>query len=85
MTREQILELKAIEARIAELKNQADVIKNEIKKEMGAKEQATVDEFKIHWTVVISTKLDGSKLKKEDPELWNKYSKEDITRRFSIT
>lgn len=85
MTRGQILELKAIEARIEELKKQADKIKDEMKTEMGNEEHMTVDEFKVNYTIVISTTLDSKKLKQELPDLWNKYSKEGITRRFSIT
>lgn len=85
MTRGQILELKAIEARIAELKKQADSIKAEMQAEMGNEEHVTVDEFKVNYTIVISTTLDSKKLKAELPDLWNKYSKEGITRRFSIT
>ena len=85
MTRGQILELKSIEARISELKKQADTIKAEIQAEMGNEEHVVVDEFKVNYTIVISTTLDSKKLKNELPDLWNKYSKEGITRRFSIT
>lgn len=85
MTRGQILELKAIEARIVELKKQADSIKAEMQAEMGNEEHVVVDEFKVNYTIVISTTLDSKKLKAELPDLWNKYSKEGITRRFSIT
>lgn len=85
MTRGQILELKSIEARIAELKKQADAIKSEMQTEMGNEEHVVVDEFKVNYTIVISTTLDSKKLKAELPDLWNKYSKEGITRRFSIT
>jgi predicted phage-related endonuclease len=85
MTKEQILELKDIEAQIAELKAKAEVIKDEIKAEMGNEEHVMVDGYKVNYTIVISTKLDSKKLKSELPDLWKKYSKEDITRRFSIS
>jgi predicted phage-related endonuclease len=85
MTKEQILELKDIEAQIAELKAKAEVIKDEIKAEMGNEEHIMVDGYKVNYTIVISTKLDSKKLKSELPDLWKKYSKEDITRRFSIS
>ena len=85
MTRGQILELKSIEARISELKKQADAIKAEMQTEMGNEEHVMVDEFKVNYTIVISTTLDSKKLKAELPELWDKYKKEGITRRFSIT
>lgn len=85
MTKEQILKLKDIEAQIAELKVKADAIKDEIKAEMGNDEHREVGGFKVNYTIVISTTLDSTKLKKELPDLWKKYSKEGITRRFSIS
>jgi predicted phage-related endonuclease len=85
MTKAQILELKDIEAQIAELKKKADTIKDEMKAEMGNDEHREVEGFKVNYTIVISTTLDSTKLKKELPDLWKKYSKEGITRRFSIT
>lgn len=85
MTREQILELKDIEAQISELKKKAEAIKDEMKAEMGNEEHIEVDGFKVNYTIVISTTLDSTKLKKELPDLWNMYKKEGITRRFSIT
>lgn len=85
MTKAQILELKDIEAQIAKLKAKAEIIKDEIKAEMGNEEHVMVDGYKVNYTIVISTKLDSKKLKSELPDLWKKYSKEDITRRFSIS
>ena len=85
MTKEQIIELKEIERQIAELKAKADAIKDVMKAEMGNEEHIEVEGFKVNYTIVISTTLDSTKLKKELPDLWNKYKKEGITRRFSIT
>lgn len=85
MTREQIIELKELEAQIKALKAKADAIKKTMQDEMGSEEHVEVDGFKVNYTIVISTTLDSTKLKKELPDLWNKYSKEGITRRFSIT
>ena len=85
MTKAQILELKDIEAQIKVLQGKADVIKDAMKAEMGNEEHVVVDGFKVNYTIVISTTLDSKKLKSELPDLWNKYKKEGITRRFSIT
>ena len=52
---------------------------------MGNEEHLEIGAYNINWTITISTTLDSTRLKKEDPELWNRYSKEGITRRFSIT
>ena len=85
MTKAQILELKDIEAQIKVLQGKADAIKDAKKAEMGNEEHVVVDGFKVNYTIVISTTLDSKKLKSELPDLWNKYKKEGITRRFSIT
>ena len=78
MTKAQILELKDIEAQISELKKKADAIKDEMKAEMGNEEHVEVEGFKVNYTIVISTTLDSTKLKKELPDLWNKYKKEGM-------
>ena len=85
MTVEKINELKAIENRIKELKAEADILKKEMQNEMGNEEHMQVGGYTVNYTIVISTTLDSTKLKKELPDLWKKYSKEGITRRFSIT
>ena len=85
MTKAQIMELKDIEAQIKALQTKADAIKDEMKAEMGNEEHMVVDGFKVNYTIVISTTLDSKRLKNELPDLWNKYKKEGITRRFSIT
>ena len=85
MTIEKINELKALEARIKALKAEADILKKEMQEEMGNEEHVQVGGYTVNYTIVISTTLDSTKLKKELPDLWQKYSKEGITRRFSIT
>ena len=85
MTVEKINELKAIEAQMKELKDKADAIKEEFKAEMGNDELREVGGFKVHYTIVITNRLDSKRMKDEAPELYKKWLKEDIQRRFSIT
>ena len=85
MTVQQIRELKTLEEQIKALQRKADAIKDEIKTEMGNEEHVEVGGFTVNYTIVISTTLDSKKLKKEMPSLWDEYSREGITRRFSIT
>lgn len=85
MTVEKINELKTLERQIKALKAEADAIKKEMQDEMGNEEHVQVGGFTVNYTIVISTTLDSTKLKSELPDLWKKYSKEGITRRFSIT
>ena len=85
MTEAKIMELKNIERQIKALEAEANAIKDEMKAEMGSAEHLEVGGFTVNYTIVISTRLDSKKLKAEMPSLWDKYSKEDITRRFSIS
>ena len=85
MTVERINELKNIEAQIKALQAQADAIKDEMKSEMGNDELREVGGFKVHYTIVITNRLDSKRMKAEAPEEDKKWLKEDIQRRFSIT
>lgn len=85
MTVEKINELKTLERQIKALKAEADAIKKEMQDEMGNEEHVQCGGYTVNYTIVISTTLDSTKLKNELPDLWKKYSKEGITRRFSIT
>ena len=85
MTVERINELKNIEAQIKALQAQADAIKDEMKSEMGNDELREVGGFKVHYTIVITNRLDSKRMKAEAPEEYKKWLKEDIQRRFSIT
>lgn len=85
MTREQIIELKDIEAQIKALEKKAEAIKDAMKSEMGNDEHREVDGFTVNYTIVITARLDSRKLKAELPDLYKKYETEGISRRFSIT
>lgn len=85
MTIEKIEELQRIERQIKELEKLADSLKDEMKAEMGNEELVEVGGYKVHYTITISTRLDGKKLKAEMPSVYEKFLTEGISRRFSIT
>lgn len=85
MTVEKIRELKTLEEQIKALQRKADALKDEMKAEMGNEEHMEVGGFTVNYTIVINTTLDSKKLKAEMPSLWEQYSREGITRRFSIS
>ena len=85
MTVEKIRELKTLEEQIKALQRKTDALKDEMKAEMGNEEHMEVGGFTVNYTIVISTTLDSKKLKAEMPSLWEQYSREGITRRFSIS
>ena len=56
-----------------------------MKSEMGNDELREGGGFKVHYTIVITNRLDSKRMKAEAPEEYKKWLKEDIQRRFSIT
>lgn len=85
MTVEKIEELQRIEAQIKELKAIAEMLKDEMKAEMGNEEHVSVGGYNVNYTITITTKLNTTQLKKEMPTIYEKFLKEDISRRFSVT
>ena len=78
--------LKNLESQIAELQEQADAIKSELKADL---EEKGVDELKtknfiIRWKEIISNRLDGKALKAALPEIYSQYCTASISRRFTI-
>lgn len=85
LTVERITELKALEAKKKELEAEIEAIKDEMKVDMGSDELREVGGFKVHYTVVISERVDSKKLKTEAPDIYKRFLSESISRRFSIT
>ena len=78
--------LKNLESQIAELQEQADAIKSELKADL---EEKGVDELKtknfiIRWKEIISNRLDGKALKAALPEIYSQCCRTSASRRFTI-
>ena len=78
--------LKNLESQIAELQEQADDIKSELKADL---EEKGVDELKtknfiIRWKEIISNRLDGKALKAALPEIYSQYCRTSASRRFTV-
>ncbi len=78
--------LKNLESQIAELQEQADAIKSELKADL---EEKGVDELKtknfiIRWNEIISNRLDGKALKAALPEIYSQYCRTSASRRFTV-
>ncbi len=81
-----VKKLKALESQIAELQEQADAIKSELKADL---EEKGVDELKtknfiIRWKEIISNRLDGKALKAALPEIYSQYCRTSASRRFTV-
>ena len=79
-------EYKEIQAMIDELKQEADGIVSEIKADMTS---AGIDEvkagvYKVRYKEVVSNRFDAKGFKAVYSDLYSKFSKPTVTKRFSI-
>lgn len=79
-----VKKLKALETQIAELQEQADAIKEELKTDLGDLEERKTDYYTLRYKTIIQNRLDNTALKKALPDVYKLYSKETSYRRFSI-
>ena len=84
---ERIAELKELEAMAKQINEEAEAIKDEIKREL---ENRNTDEVTtIHYTVrykdVASNRFDSKSFKAEYPELNAQYTKATTSKRFTIS
>lgn len=77
-------ELKELKAMREELDAEIAAIEDEIKAEMGDREQIVAGPFKIIWQVVSSSRFDSARFKKDYAELAAAYTKTTTARRFVI-
>ena len=79
--------LNKYEAMVEELKAQADTIRNEIKAEMDAREleEMIAGQYIVRYTAVLSNRFDTTTFKKVMPEIYQAYTKQVSSRRFTIS
>ena len=79
--------LNKYEAMLEELKAEADNVRNSIKAEMEAREveELIAGQYIVRWTPVLSSRFDSAAFKKVLPELYQAYTKQVSSRRFSIS
>lgn len=81
-----VRELKELKAMAEELAAEISTIEDLLKAEMVERgtEEIIVDVFKVRYTTVTSNRIDTTAIKKEMPEIAAKYTKQSITKRFSV-
>ncbi len=81
-----VRELKELKAMQEELAAEITTLEDTIKAEMTARntEELTVDIFKVKWMPVISRRFDTTAFKTTHKDLYEQYTKETVTRRFSV-
>ena len=78
------LELKELQRMQEELAEEITAAQDAIKAAMGDREEVTAGAFKITWKPVTSSRLDTTAIKKELPELAERFTKTTTTRRFLV-
>ena len=59
-------------------------IEQELKLYLGTAELAENERYRVSWKSVCSNRLDEKRLKEEQPEIYEKYRKETVSRRLMI-
>ena len=81
-----VREHKELKAYAEQIADELAALEDKIKAEMTARntEELNVDVFKIRWTTVQSSRLDTTAFKKAMPELAEQFTRQTVSRRFSI-
>ena len=82
-----IHQIKELQRMQEELAAELETLVDTVKAEMTAQNVDTlvVDVYKVRWTVVKSSRVDTTALKREMPELAERYTKISESRRFTIS
>lgn len=82
----QVKTLKELKIMAEELQAEITTIEDSIKAEMAEQNvsELQVDIFKIRWTTVVSNRFDTSAFKKVYMDLYNQFTKQSETKRFTI-
>jgi predicted phage-related endonuclease len=81
-----IEQLKEWEAILEEAQAEVETLKDAIKNEMLAKEteELIAGAYIIRWTSVLSTRFDSTAFKREHADLYQAFTKQVTSKRFSI-
>jgi len=79
-------ELKELKAMQDDLDAEITTLEDEIKAELTARgaDELQAGAFKISWKNVTSSRLDQTAIKNELPDIFARYSKTNITKRFCV-
>lgn len=77
-------ELRQLQSLIEEATAEAEALKDAIKAAMGDSEEVRAGEYRITWKSVTSSRLDTAALKKSLPEVAERFTKLQTTRRFCV-
>lgn len=81
-----VRELKELQRMSEELNAEMESIKDELKREMEARntEELTTNTYKVRYSAVRTNRFDSTAFKKVYNDLYHQFTKETVTKRFSI-
>lgn len=81
-----VRELKELKLMAEELQAEITAIEDSIKAEMTAQntEELITGEYKIRWKKVTSNRFDSKSFKEAHSDLYNQYTKQTESRRFTV-
>ena len=82
--KKKIEELRSLKAMAEELAAEITSIEDEIKAFMGDEEEIRAGDYKVCYKTVRSSRFDSAAFKVTHAALYAQYTKETVTRRFSI-
>ena len=79
--------LRELEDMEAEIKVEAETIRESLKAEMADREteELVVGNYIVRWTSVLSNRFDTTGFKKHYGELYKAFTKQSASRRFSVS
>ena len=81
---EKASELRQLQKLIEEAQAAVEAVKDEIKAIMGDSESVIAGEYKITWKPVTAARIDAVALRKEMPEVAERFTKTTTIRRFVV-
>lgn len=69
---------------IEKMTTEVSLIEQEIKLLMGNAERAKADNYRISWKASQRTDLDSKRMKAEEPEIYDRFKRTSVSRRFVV-
>ena len=79
-----VRELRQLQALIDEAQAEAEAIRDTIKAVMGDADEVHAGEYRVTWKPVKSTRIDTAALRKALPEIAERFTVSNSTRRFVV-
>lgn len=82
----QLEQFKELQKLVEEAQAEMEAIKDSLKAEMTARgvDTLTAGAFRANWQTVKGSRFDSAAFKRENAELYSRYTTQTVTRRFTV-